>query len=348
MNATRRIRGRVIIGFLSLTACAATRAVEHGWSPNAVPTDAEFRGVSAIPDGGVWLSGRGGVVASRAAAGAPWRVDTIAGAESLFLVDVSAFDSLHAVVLGTHFDGGLARIYRTDDGGRSWRTTFQDDRPGAFYDGMAFWDDRHGVAFGDAVSGRMTIIRTDDGEHWVPADSVPAALEGEGGFAASGTALALAGTGHSWIGTGAGPRARVLHSGDGGRTWSVVDSPLRGGPTAGIFGVAFRDTLHGVVVGGDYTDSTSVPARLARTEDGGRTWTPVAAPAPPGVWYGVAYVPGRTPPLLVAVGPTGSAYSTDDGATWRTAGDRGYNAVGFSRDGSGWAAGATGTAARWR
>ncbi len=342
---------RVTIGLAAVVAaawaCAAGVTVARPWNARPAPTDAEFRGVSAVRHGGVWLGGRGGVVARLSEAGAPWRVDTITGAESLFIVGVAAADSLAAFALGTHFDGGLARIYRTGDGGRSWGVVYQDDRPDAFYDGMAFWDARRGVAFGDAVAGRLTIVRTEDGKHWVPAESVPAALDGEGGFAASGTAVAVAGATHAWIGTGAGARARVLRSRDGGRTWTAADTPLPAGPSAGIFGVAFRDTLHGVIVGGDYTDSTSVPVRLGTTRDGGRSWSAVSTAALPGVWYGVAYVPGSDPPLLVAVGPSGSAYSRDDGATWKAAGSAGYNAVGFSRDGSGWAAGVNGLAAQW-
>lgn len=329
-------------------ACDSGAGGSHEWVPRPVPTGAEFRGVAALPGGGVWLAGRGGVVAMSPTADAPWRVDTIPDARALFFVDVAAFDSIGAYVLGTSFDGGLARIYQTLDGGHHWRVVYEDARPGAFYDGMAFWDARRGVAFGDALGGRLTIVRTEDGTHWVPADSVPAALEGEGGFAASGTAIAVAGERHAWIGTGAGPSARVLRSDDGGRSWTAAETGLPAGPTAGIFGIAFRDTLNGVAVGGDYTDSTSVPGSLARTRDGGRTWRVLTSQSPPGVRYGVAYVPGTDPAMLVVVGPSGSAYSLNDGTTWKVVGRRGYNALGFSRTGAGWAAGVDGTAARWR
>ncbi|NIP79443.1 MAG: oxidoreductase, partial [Gemmatimonadetes bacterium] len=98
------------------------------------------------------------------------------------------------------------------------------------------------------------------------------ALDGEAGFAASGTAIAVAGDRHAWIGTGAGPRARVYRTADAGKSWDAVDTPLPAGPTAGIFGVAFRDTLNGVAVGGDYTDTTSAALNVLRTRDGGRSW----------------------------------------------------------------------------
>ena len=66
----------------------------------------------------------------------------------------------------------------------------------------------------------------------------------------------------AWIGTGAGLAARVFRTADRGRTWSVAETPVvHGATSAGIFSVSFRDSLHGMVVGGDngnadgYTDN---------------------------------------------------------------------------------------------
>ena len=330
---------------LRLPAAAEPRPA---WQPRGPPTEAEFRGLAAAPGGVAWAGGRNGIWARTIDGGEHWVTGTVPGADSLFLVDVHAVDASEAYVLATHFDGGLARIYQTTDGGAHWRAVFEDRRPGAFYDGLAFWDDRRGVAFGDAIDGRMTIVYTMDGRRWVPAERVPQALEGEGGFAASGTAIVTAGRRHAWIGTGAGERARVLRTDDGGRTWTAAEAPLPAGPTAGIFGVAFRDTLNGVAVGGDYTDTTGVARNVLRTRDGGRSWELVGRSAPAGVRWGVAYVPGSRPPMLVAVGPAGSGYSLDDGSTWTRIDRTGFNTVAFSGPREGWAAGVRGLVARLR
>ena len=48
-------------------------------------------------------------------------------------------------------------------------------------------------------------------------------------------------------------------------------------------------------------------------------------------------------PVLVAVGPSGSDYSTDDGASWSSIESPGYHALSFARASSeGWAVGETG------
>jgi hypothetical protein len=57
-----------------------------------------------------------------------------------------------------------------------------------------------------------------------------------------------------------------------------------------------------------------------------------------------AIVPGTSPPLLIAVGPSGSDLSLDGGRTWTSIpAPSGFHGVSFSKkDGSGWAVGRNG------
>ena len=97
------------------------------------------------------------------------------------------------------------------------------------------------------------------------ANDLPPALENEGAFAASGTNIAVFGKSHAWIGTGAGVKARVLRTTDRGRTWTIAETPLIAGASAGIFSVAFRDAKHGVIVGGDYRkENEAIDTALGR------------------------------------------------------------------------------------
>ncbi|HEX7051811.1 MAG TPA: nuclear transport factor 2 family protein [Longimicrobiales bacterium] len=360
VSAFLRPRPRPLVTALAAIAAAAASTASAptmaygqmpAWTPQQSGTAAEFRGLSAAGADVAWAGGRGGVFARTTDGGRTWTADTVPGAASLFFIDAHAVDARSAYLLGTSFEGGEARIYRTTDGGEHWTLQYRQRKAGVFFDGMAFWDAERGVAFSDPVDGAFLIVTTDDGgEHWreVPRADIPPPLEGEAGFAASGTGIAVAGSRHVWIGTGGGRVARVLRSSDGGRTWTAAETPLPGGATAGIFGIAFRDTLHGVAVGGDYQDRTGGGLNVLRTDDGGRTWQLVASAAPPGVRYGVAYVPGAPTPTLVAAGPSGTGYSVDDGRSWTAIDTLGYNTIAFAGPRAGWAAGPGGRIARWQ
>ena len=311
-------------------------------------TATEFRGLHAVNDRVVWAAGRGGVVARTTDGGTTWTADSIPGASNLFLIAIRAVDQRRAWALGTAFSGAsVARIYRTDDGGRTWRRQYENTTPGVFFDGMAFWDANHGIAFGDPLEGRFTLLVTrDGGARWtpVPPDRRPVAREGEAAFAASGTAIVLGGKRDVWIGTGGGARARVLYSADRGSSWQALETPAVAGSARGIFGLAFRDRRHGVAVGGDYQSREASAGNLMLSDDRGRTWRVVASPGLTGVQYGVSAAGRRT---FVSTGPTGSAISNDDGATWRRLEGPGFNTVSCAAAIC-WAAGVDGRIARLR
>jgi photosystem II stability/assembly factor-like uncharacterized protein len=171
---------------------------------------------------------------------------------------------------------------------------------------------------------------------------LPPALPGEGAFAASGTNVAIAG-GSVWVGTTAG---RVLRSSNGGRSWAVSNTPIQTGASAGIFSIAFRDARHGVVVGGDYTNENEAVANAALTADGGVTWTPVGARRLSGFRSVVAWVPGLAS-SLIAVGPSGADWSSDEGRSWAPIVCEGFDTLTFApRTRTGWAAGSGGRIAR--
>lgn len=317
------------------------------WTPQSSGVTVRFRGVSAVSDTVAWASGQNGTIVRTVDGGRVWQAMTIPGAEKLDLRDIDAFDERVAYALSIG-PGGSSRIFKTVDGGARWETQFVNQDPKAFFDAMAFWDAERGVAVSDSVDGQFVIVRTNDGGRtWtrVPNDSLPLALPNEGAFAASGTNVAVYGTDHVWIGTGAASAARVLRSRDGGRTWAVATTPLPAGSSAGIFSVAFRDALHGIIVGGDYKKEGEAIDNAAVTSDGGAAWTLVNGLS--GFRSAVAYLPGAGT-SLIAVGPSGSDYSTDHGQSWTAIEGPGFHAFSVARRGTvGWGVGEGGRIARF-
>jgi photosystem II stability/assembly factor-like uncharacterized protein len=282
--------------------------------------------------------------------GETWQNVSPAGHARLDFRDVDAINARAAYILSIG-NGDASRILKTTDGGSSWVEQFVNPDADAFFDAMSFWDADHGIAFSDSANAQFRIITTaDGGATWarVPVDALPPALENEGAFAASGTNIAVWGDRHVWIGTGAAARARVLRSADRGKTWEIADTPIPAGPSAGIYSIAFRDALHGIVVGGDYSKEDLALDNVAATDDGGKTWR--LAPGVGGFRSVVTYLPAASGPTILALGPSGADISNDDGRTWIPSPTpaRGLHTFSFARGTStGFAAGGRGQLAKF-
>ena len=234
--------------------CRRWVAVESG-------VTASFRGLSAVDENVVWVSGSEGTWGRSTDGGTTWQMRSVPGAEELDFRDVDAFDAEVAYLMSAG-PGELSRIFKTLDGGTTWDLQFTNPSPDGFFDGMAFWDAERGLVYGDPVDGRFALLATEDGgATWTPVapEGMPPALEGEAGFAASGTGLTVYADGYAWFGTG-GPAARIFRSADYGQSWTAIETPVRHGEgSTGIFSLAFSDPLHGVAVGGDYQQPEAGP-----------------------------------------------------------------------------------------
>ncbi|WP_412542229.1 oxidoreductase [Longispora sp. K20-0274] len=328
-----------------LASGVAAEAAPHrsyAWELNSTPTTSRLRGLAAVNSHIAWASGSQGKILRTTDAGHTWQSVGPAGVDALQFRDIEAFDARNAVALSIG-PGQDSRVYVTADAGRTWTKSFQNTDENAFYDCVAFGDRQHGLAMSDPVDGRFRIISTSDGgRSWSVVDpaGMPAALPGEGAFAASGTCLVARGDDY-WLASGGGEFARVFHSSDLGRTWTVANTPLRSIPSAGVFSLAFRSATEGIAIGGDFAEPGRPGQLLAVTHDGGATWTEVTDTAPQGyrsgaVWTGAEYI---------AVGPTGSDYSFD-GITWKPFDTGSFDAVSTAHGQFTWASGEQGRAAR--
>jgi photosystem II stability/assembly factor-like uncharacterized protein len=244
-------------------------------------TTENLRGVAVLSNDIAWASGTHGTylrTTKLQTNHGSWQVAQVPGAENLDFRDVEAFNADLAYLLAAG-PGDQSRIYKTTDGGHAWTLQFTNNDPKGFFDCMAFWDSDHGIAVGDPVNGKFVLITTQDGgKNWNPIspDALPPAIEGEGGFAASGTCITVEGKDNVWFVTG-GKVARVFRSGDNGKSWTVVDAPItHGADSSGVFSIAFRDATHGVISGGNYKQPTQEGPNLAVTNDGGATWMSTA------------------------------------------------------------------------
>lgn len=327
-------------------------------------TTNRLQAVSPVSSQIVWASGVGGTWVMTVDGGQSWQVGVVAGAESLQFRDVQGISDKVAYLLsaGTGTD---SRIYKTEDGGKSWSLQFQNQDSNAFYDCFSFWTPTRGLATSDSVSGRFPAIRILNGATWTDiGDRLPMAQSGESSFAASGTCLATQGKSNAWIATGGATKARILATTDAGETWNAYDTPtVQGTATSGVFTVAFRDPQHGILGAGELAAPTDFADTVARSQDGGKSWQLTARPPFPGAVYGLSYVldprrygygaqaeaPNAGGPYsynegrVVITGPGGAAWTADEGDTWVSlSGVSNYWAVAFSNQNTGWLVGTGG------
>ena len=306
-------------------------------------TTALLIAVSPVSERVVWVSGSRGTWLRTTDGGATWRSGRVSGADSLQFRDVYAVDSTTAYLLSIG-SGSQSRIYKTTDAGEHWTLQHTNPDSAGFFDCMDFWDANHGIVIGDAIGTQVAILTTaDGGATWnrVAPTSLPAALPGDGSFAASGTCLVTRPGGRAWIVASNPARGHVLHTADFGRTWTADSLPITTHSGSGPQSIAFRDNNNGIALGGG-NGAKPGDFLAASTRDGGRTWvTRATPPLRTGVWGGV-YVPSARRPTVVAVGPGGAVFSTDDGASWTVIDSLEYWSVGFASPRAGWAVGTQG------
>ncbi|MDT0649819.1 WD40/YVTN/BNR-like repeat-containing protein [Autumnicola edwardsiae] len=236
--------------------------------------------------------------------------------------------------------GNPALLYKTGENGEM-KLVYKEENEKVFYDSLAFWNDREGIAMGDPTDNCLSVIVTrDGGQNWkkLDCDMLPETEEGEAAFAASNSNIAIQGD-NTWILSG-GMKSRIFYSPDKGKSWEVFETPMvQGKSTTGGYSMDFYNESNGIIIGGDYTSPEGNMGNKAVTTDGGRTWELVGEGEEPGYKSGVRYLPNSEGDEIVAVGFTGISYSKNGGKSWEKLSDEGFYTLRFMNDSTAYAAG---------
>ncbi len=303
------------------------------WKEINAPVKASLRGLSPVTDQICWASGGGGTWLKTIDGGLTWEYGVIAGLDTVDFRSIQAFDAQTAVAASA---GQPAVIYRTEDGGKTWGKVHQEGDL-AFFDGIAFSGTSTGYVIGDPVGGKWMILETSDGGRtWKSLASSPDAEAGEAAFAASASSLTVAKDGLVF---GTGGSVSNIHFYDfKTMSWSKMKTPMiQGQPSEGIFAIAQVGKAI-ITVGGDYT-------KLEQREKHAFIYKNAAfsfpESTPLGYRSGIAFWKKNN--LIVAVGPSGSDFSSDEGKNWENFSATGYHAVKVSSDQKAiWASGSSG------
>lgn len=256
-------------------------------------------------------------IASRGLAGT-WAVgQTPSGRAVVFRSSGSVFDSSSlsgspvtlaiasnsVVCVGTE----SGTIWRTSDGGSSWRWTNLSSTLAAA-DALLFFDASNGLCIGRPVSGTWRLARTTDGgATWTPAAVLPPPFANERTRHHATTAFGDT----VWVGTSAG---RILRSTDRGTTWTVAAAATT---DQTIAAVSFASGRQGYCLVRPTAPQADPTIAVYHTTDGGITWFPTGAQFQQSVLEPLAlYAPPNARVAFMICAGTQVLGTADSGATW--------------------------------
>jgi photosystem II stability/assembly factor-like uncharacterized protein len=283
-----------------------------------------MRGLHAVSDKVIWISGTKGEFAVTRDAGKTWYQQAVPGAEKLDFRDVHGFSGDIALLMSIG-PGSASKIFRTTDGGKSWNMTFENRDSLAFFDGMDFFDEKHGMIISDPADNKPYILETlDGGLTWnrLQPKTVPELVKGEYAFAASGTSLDARPGGECWLATG-GTIARAFKTDDYGANWTAVKLPLlQGDAASGAFSIAKGPGKSVAACGGHYQQTKKSGSNIVISSDNGITWRVPAGASSVPFMECIRWIGRKT---LVACGPPGVWISEDSGTTWKEISKEGFH-----------------------
>ncbi len=290
---------------------------EHSYSivQQSSATRSLLIGLHPVNDSVVWASGTDATIIRTMDGGNNWDVYSHEE-DSLQFRDIHGLDNDNALVLsiGT---GILSRIYHFNvDSG--FTLLYQNTHPDVFLNSFAFWDHRQGIVFGDQVDSLPYLLKTaDGGNSWQRITSgLPAAGNGEGGFASSGSQVQTEADGRMWIGTGAGGNGRILYTENFGQSWAAIATPIKKGPMAGITSLQHvNGTLY--IAGGDISNLPDTADRFFYSKDSGATWQTAGSLQVNKAYYSCAATYWNGKYVVMLSGPGGAEISLDKASSWQ-------------------------------
>lgn len=313
------------------------------WIKQESGTDASFRSIHAVSKKVVWAGGSKGTVLRTVNSGTTWQVIKVSGAEKLDFRDIYGVNEKVAYIMSAGLaEEGAAKVFKTTDGGNTWKVVLEYKDKGAFFDSMDFWNEKEGILIGDPIDDKPFILRTlDAGNTWqrIDKEKLPSVLEGEASFASSGTCVAVQPNGKAWLNT----QSRIFFTPNKGETWQVYQTPFKKGQTAGIFGLHFWNENQGIAVGGDYKNDKEKVENVAITHDAGKTWKFLASAQPDGLKESGWRLPNQS---LLLVGTSGTSILEKDKTEWKAIDNESLHSISCFKDAC-WAIGGKGNLAKW-
>ncbi|MCC6459481.1 MAG: T9SS type A sorting domain-containing protein [Saprospiraceae bacterium] len=324
-----------------LFLCVTAVLPAQNWTPMAqgiLPAGYLIFSISAVEDHTIWAVASQAIfqppvpsthkpqLLRSADGGQTWTALEVEEAVGAISFRIVAIDSLTAYLTTQDYGSGSGlALYKTTDGGFNWNKEFSQSSTGVSL--TRFPDGQHWLAH-----NRQFISRSaNDGATWTDA-MVSGYKTDEFQLLYSGTNMASAVGDTLWNGTSSG---RMLRFTQYGQASQFFDTGL--GTATAIYSVAFQDHLNGLC----YSRNLANNNRIARSTDGGATWSVLAKQPGTTTGWCISAVPG-TPGFYVLSTNFNTtlgkiAITKDFGESWTIQNiNKPLNAVTFTSPTTGW------------
>ncbi len=285
-----------------------------------------LRGLCAVNDRIIWVSGSEGTVGVSRDGGISWKWITILHYEKTDFRDVEAFSEQEAVIMGTT---DPAVILKTRDGGDTWISVLKDTSRALFLDAMDFSGNK-GILLGDPIKNQVFLAQSDDyGDSWkvIESGDRPLSVSGEAFFAASGSNIKWLGNDqYAFVSGGKQSALYMNHSG------KYPLSLSQGKESTGANSIAVNpgDTNQGFIAGGDFSKDSIIAGNAVLIR-----FHPFHQQIPPRPPHGyrscVEYVSNK---MLVSCGTSGVDISEDGGMNWKLISKEGFHVCRKAKSGN--------------
>lgn len=323
--------GRVCLIYC-LLSCFQLSAQNQGFKVDSIDTQCKalIIGLDAWDSKHIWASGTNGTILRSEDGGNSWQSFVYKKEDSLQFRAIKALSPNEALVMSSG-EGAASQIlkFSIKDG---WQQRYTMPYENGFLDAIELFPNGTAIAYGDAIDNNYFILLSDTSlSNWERTYNTPKATNGEGGFASSGSNIAIGAYGKAWIGTGAAGNANVLITTDYGKSWVKKQTPMIKGAAAGI--TAIRQLNNQLfITGGDLAINDEYSKNLFISDEEGSEWQALEQPITKGAFYGSAITAGDKSIHYIICGPAGADIWLSKKTSWQNVSDRNLWTVEFIDD----------------
>ncbi len=282
-----------------------------------------FRGLSVVDENTFWVTGSKGIIGKTEDGGNHFEWENVKKFAQNEFRDIHAFNRKSAFIMAITQP---AAIIKSSNGGKTFKSFYEDDNEKAFLDAMDCIDERQCLAIGDAVKPRELYILRYEGKKWKKQHNTFHLKDGEVFFAASGSNIQLFDN-DDFMAVSGGVVSRFIYRFQGKE--GIIDlEMIQGKESTGANAMYYNlEENKGIIVGGDFMqkENSMFNLLLFSFDETTKNFEFTLPKIPPKGYK--SSICQLDEDLWVCCGTSGIDYSTNGGNTWEHFNDEAFYVI---------------------